>query len=291
MKVEFIESTDESKFVMYDIYNIPNCFLELIYNTNMETNIFKIKIYFPNHNLNIGDTIFISKSLNYYTIDEKYINSSLGHKISNIFDENYFEIILTNINLIDDVGNTKGGFSIEIRKSAIFRLYFNYDDTFGSLIGFKLVGNQYSITYYSQQIFNYEITNKQPYYNNISSILIVNNSIQPQDLITDFQTESYTYMLLLVDGLNNNNNPNGPSYFYKFLITQPPNNYLFNTFVNSPVYFNPPISTLNKLKLTLVYPNGGLVNMDNLNYSLTFEITTLNNLPENTNINTNMSRI
>jgi len=45
----------------------------------------------------------------------------------------------------------------------------------------------------------------------------------------------------LVEGLNNNNNPNGPSYFYKFLINQPPGNYLFNTFVNSPVYFNPPL--------------------------------------------------
>ena len=66
---------------------------------------------------------------------------------------------------------------------------------------------------------------------------------------------------------------------------------MFNTFVNSPVYFNPPIRSLNNLKLTLVYPNGGLVNMGNLNYSLTFEITTINNLPENTNVNTNMSRI
>ena len=292
MEVEFNESSNETKFVMYDIYKNPNCLVEYSnINTMNGTNEFKIKIYLQNHNLSIGDKIFISNSLDYYVISLEYINSSLGHKVSNVLDNNYFEIVLSNINLIDDVGDTKGGYGITIKKFAIFRLYFNYDDTFGSLMGFKLVGYDDSITNYSNSSSNYVLTNKQPYYNDIASILIVNNVIPPQNLITDFQTESYTYLLLLVEGLNNNNNPNGLSYFYKFLINQPPNNYLFNTFVNSPVYFNPPIRELNKLKLTLVYPNGGLVNMGNLNYSLTFEITTINNLPENTNINTNMSRI
>lgn len=292
MEVEFSESTNETKFVMYDIYNNPNCLVEYsdISSVN-ETNKFKIKIYLQNHNLSVGDKIFISNSLDYYVIAEKYINSLSGHQVSNVLDNNYFEIILSNINPINDVGNTKGGYSIVIKKYAIFRLYFSFDDTFGSLMGFRLVGYDDSITSYSSPLYNYIITNKQPYYNDIPSILIVNNVIPPQNLITDFQTESYTYLLLLIEGLNNNNNPNGPSYFYKFLINQPPDNYLFNTFVNSPVYFNPPIRELNKLKLTLVYPNGGLVNMGNLNYSLTFEITTVNNLPENTNINTNMSRI
>lgn len=296
MEVSFIESTNETKFVMYDIYNNPNSLIEY---TNVDTisegegesNKFKIKIYLQNHNLNVGDTIYISGSLDYYVIAKEYINSSSGHKVSNVMDNNYFEIVLGNINPIVDVGNTRGGYSIVIKKYAIFRLYFNYDDTFGNLMGFKLVGYDDSITNYSSPLYNYTITNKQPYYNDVSSIIIVSGILPPQNLITDFQSESYTYILLLVEGLNNNNNPNGPSYFYKFLINQPPNNYLFNTFVNSPVYFNPPIRELNKLKLTLVYPNGGLVNMGNLNYSLTFEITTVNNLPENTNINTNMSRI
>lgn len=292
MEVEFNESTNETKFVMYDIYNNPNCFVEYsdISSVN-ESNKFKIKIYLQNHNLNAGDKVFISNSLDYYVIAKEYINSLSGHKVSNILDNNYFEIILSNINLINDVGNSKGGYGIIIKKYAIFKLYFNYDDTFGSLMGFRLSGNENSITDYSSSSYDYVITNKQPYYNDIATILIVNNAIPAQNLITDFQSESYTYLLLLVEGLNNNNNPNGIAYFYKFLINQPPNNYLFNTYVNSPVYFNPPIRELNKLKLSLVYPNGGLVNMGNLNYSLTFEITTVNNLPENTNINTNMSRI
>lgn len=291
MEVEFIENINKSIFKMYDIYNVPNCFIEFTNNSTDEKNIFKIKIFLPNHNLKIYDTIFISYALDYYIISEEYINSSMGHKVTNVFDDDFFEITFTNINTITDVGNTKGGYSIQLKKYAIFKLYFNFEDTFGKLMGFRLVGEKYSITDYSNAINNYTITNKEEYYYEINKILIVNNTIPPQNVITDFESQPYTYLLLLLDGLNNNTNPNGPSYFYKFLINKPTNNYLLNTFVNSPVYFNPPIGNLNELNLTLVYPNGGLVNMGNLNYSLTFEITTLNNLPENTNINTNMARI
>lgn len=291
IEVQFITETNTSMFVMYDVYNIPNSFVEF---TNLSTqivNLFKIKIYTKQHNLKIGDKINIEGALSYYVIDEKYINSKNGHIVSNVFNEDNFEITISNINTIDNVDDTKGGFNIQLKKKAIFRLYFNFQDTFGKLIGFNFVGYNNAITNYSNAFPYYTITNKQTYYSDISSILIANNNLPPQNLITDFSNEQYTYLLLLIDGLNNNNNPNGPSYFYKFLINQPPGSYLFNTFVNSPVYFNPPIRNLNELKLTLVYPDGSLVNMGNLNYSLTFEITTLNNAPENTNINTNMARI
>lgn len=291
MEVEFIQETNESKFKMYDIYNIPNCFVEFNSILKSTGNLFKIKIYCPNHNLIVGDTIFISNSQSYYIIDEKYINIKKGHIVINVSNSSYFEIQIQNINPIQDVGDTKGGFNIQIKKYAIFRLYFNFTDTIGELCGFRFVGYSSSITNYSSLLEDYIISNKNKYYIDDESILIVNNNIPPQNLLTNFVNEQYTYYLLLADGLNNNNNPNGPSYFYKFLINQSPGNYLFNTFVNSPVYFNPPIRNLNELKLTLVYPNGSLVNIGNLNYSLTFEITTINNLPENTNININMSRI
>jgi hypothetical protein len=291
MEVEFTNEINESKFKMFDIYTIPNCFNEYEEIASSNQNAFKIKIFCPNHNLNKDDIIFISNSLSYFIIDNKYINTIEGHRVSNVLNSTYFEIIIKNINPIQDVGDTKGGYSVKIKKYSIFRLYFNFTDTIGQLIGFPLVGYKSSITNYSSLLPYYTITNKNAYYIDISSILIVNNNIPPQNLVTNFSNEQYTYLLLLADGLNNNNNPNGPAYFYKFLINQPPGNYLFNTFVNSPVYFNPPIHNLNELKLTLVYPNGSLVNMGNLNYSLTFEITSINNLPENTNINTNMSRI
>lgn len=291
MEVVFIKEINETRFTMYDIYNIPNCFVELKSDVSSTQNIYTIKVFCKKHNLKIGDTVYISNSIDYYMIDKTYINSKEGHIVSNVFNDDYFEITIKNINVIIDVGNTKGGYSLQLKKKAIFRLFFNFKDTFGDLIGFKLVGFDTSITNYSNVYPLNIITNKQPYYEDIGSILIVNNNVSPQNLISNFNNEEYYYFLLLVEGLNNNNNPNGPSYFYKFLINQPPGNYLFNTFVNSPVYFNPPLRNLNELKLTLVNPDGSLVKMGNLNYSLTFEITTLHNAPENTNINTNMARI
>lgn len=291
MEVSFIKEINETKFIMYDIYNIPNGFVELRNETSLTQNIYTIKIFCVKHNLKIGDTVIFSNSINYYMIDNTYINSREGHIVSKVFNNDYFEITIKNINPIVDVGNTYGGYSLQLKKKAIFRLFFNYKDTIGNLIGFRFVGFDSSITNYSNLFPYNEIINKQPYYEDITSILIVNNNISSQTLITNFNNEEYYYFLLLVEGLNNNNNPNGPSYFYKFLINQPPGNYLFNTFVNSPVYFNPPLRSLNELQMSLVNPNGTLVNMGNLNYSLTFEITTLHNIPENTNINTNMARI
>lgn len=291
MEVSFIKEINETRFVMYDIYNIPNGFVELKNNTSSTQNSYTIKIFCVKHNLQIGDTVYFYNSINYYTIDNTYINTKEGHIVSNVLNDDYFEIIIKNINPIVDVGNTKGGYSLQLKKKAIFRLFFNFKDTIGNLIGFRFIGFDTSITNYSNSYPYNTITNKQPYYEDISSILIVNNNISSQNLITNYNNEEYYYFLLLVEGLNNNNNPNGPSYFYKFLINQPPGNYLFNTFVNSPVYFNPPLRSLNELQMSLVNPDGSLVNMGNLNYSLTFEITTLHNIPENTNINTNMARI
>jgi len=291
MEVIFIKELNETRFTMYDMYNIPNGFVELKNNSSSIENSYTIKIFCIKHNLKIGDVVIISNSINYYMIDNTYINSKEGHIVSNVLNDDYFEITIKNINPIVNVGNTNGGYSLQLKKKAIFRLFFNYKDTIGNLIGFRFVGFDSAITNYSN-FFPYNvITNKQPYYEDISSILIVNNNISPQNLTTNFTNEEYYYFLLLVEGLNNNNNPNGSSYFYKFLINQPPGNYLFNTFVNSPVYFNPPLRSLNELQMSLVNPDGSLVNMGNLNYSLTFEITTLHNIPENTNINTNMARI
>ncbi len=292
MTVNFNINNNETTFNMYNMYNLPECLIELfIDNSNPDKKIYIIKIKHFNHNLNYGDTIYINNSKNYFVIDEKYINDNNGHIVRKVINENVYEIILTNINEINDVGNTYGGNSTQIKTFALFRLYFDFQDTFGSLIGFKLPGNLYSITNYANSENNYKITNLQPYYYDIEKILIVNNISSPLDLTSNFSKEKFNYILLLLEGFNNNNNPNGPTYFYKFLLNGLPNSYLFNTFVNSPVYFNPPIKYLNQLKFTFINPNGGLSNFGNLDYSLTMEVTTLNNIPENTNIATYISRL
>ena len=158
-------------------------------------------------------------------------------------------------------------------------------------MGFSFTGEPNSITGYTSVENNYTITNAEPYYFDIRKILVVNNKISPFDLVISYSKQSFSYILILAENFNNNYNPNGPSYFYKILLNGQPNSYLFNTFVQSPIYFNPPLKSLSSFKFSFILPNGGLANFGNLNLSFTLEITTLDNLPENTNITTYMSRM
>ena len=291
MKVEFDEVSSKTSFNLFDLYNLPLC-LDSINTTKINsTTIYTIRIRQPYHNLTIDDRIFITDSIDYFFIDKKYINSLEGHLVTNVINNFVYEIILININEIPDVGDTHGGANIKIKMFSIFRLYFNFKDTFGTLIGFKLSGLEYSITEYATSKNKYTITNLDPYYYNISTVLIINKNITPFDLINTYSQQTKRYVLLLINGFNLNNNPNGQSYFYKFLLNGKQNSYLYNTFVPTPIYINPPLRSLNSLNLTFINPDGGLVNFGSLNHSLTLEITTLNNLPENTNMSTFMSRI
>jgi hypothetical protein len=291
IEINFDTDTNITSVFFFNIYAHPNC-LESINEIDDDVgNKFLIRIYHINHNLKEGDTIFISDSVDYYSIKSDNINTKFGHKIIKVINNNYYEILITNINKIESVGNTKGGNEIKIKYAAIFRLFFNFPDTFGELIGFNLSGVPNSITNYSSEFPNYVITNLQPYFKDIKKILIVNNFITPFDLEASYAKSNYRYVLLLAENLNYNYNPNGQSYFYKFLLNGQPNTYLFNTFVQSPIYFNPPIKNLSNFFFSFIYPDGSSVNFGGLNSSFTLEITTIDNIPENTNISTNIARL
>jgi len=289
INVEFNETTNISTFNLFDIFILPNCFDGIIEILNSNDVI--IRINQKQHNLKKGNKIFITGSIDYYYISKNYINSLDGHIITNVINNNFYEIRINNINKIIDVDNTKGGYGIKIKTFAIFRLLFNYSDTFGSIMGFSLVGYEYSITNYANIENNYTINNIEPYYFDIKKLIYINNNIPFGELYNGYLIQNISYILLLAENLNKNYNPNGPSYFYKILLNGQQNSILFNTFVPSPIYFNPPIKSLNNFKFTFILPNGKLVNFNNLNLSFTLEISTLNNLPENTNITTYMSRM
>lgn len=289
--IDFNTENNITKINFFNIYQYPDCFELMEYEEFNNQNICIIKIFHQNHNLKKGDMIFITDSQDYYFISKKYINTLLGHQIINVINNNYYQIKITNINKIKNTGNTKGGKSIKIKYYANFRLFFDFPDTIGSLIGFTLVGYKNSITSYSGFFQNYTITNMEPYYNDVKKIITVNNSSKISDINLTYNKTNFRYILLLAENLNNNYNPGGISYFYKFLLNGLPNSYLYNTFVQTPVYFNPPIKILNNLNFTFILPNGSLVDFGNLNLSFTLEITTIDNLPENTNISTNLARI
>ena len=288
------EASNISLFKSFNIFSLPLClqsYNQIPNASNNNYNIYSIKITHPGHNLRIGDRIYITNSLDFFKVSKIYINSTDGHLITNVINDNYYEIILENINLISDTGDTGGGLSIKIKSPNSFRLRFDYTDTFGSLIGFKYVGNSSSVTIYSSEKPNNIISNILPYTYDVSKILITNNIITPQQAIYDFNRNTFDYILLQCTKFNTVSNPNGPPYFCKFLMSGPPNTVVFNSFVQTPTYINPPIRTLSTLDFKFIYPNGQEVNFYNKNFSLTIEIDSFNNTPENTGINTFTARL
>jgi hypothetical protein len=296
MDVTLNESSNIASFKSFSLYFLPKClqgYIEnIIVTNNIYSNYYSIKINHPNHNLNIGDRIYISNSLDYYIINNIYINDVSGHIITKVINNNYYEITLKNINLIPDIGpNNNGGLSIQIKTTNSFRLRFDFSDTFGSLIGFRFVGSPTAITIYSSEIPTNTINNLLPYVNDVSKILISNNTISPNQVIYDFNNNTNSYILLQCTNFNTVTNPNGPPFFYKFLMSGLPNTVVYNSFVNTPTYINPPIRTLSALEFKFIDPTGKEINFYNKNYSLTIQIDSFNNAPENTGINTFTARL
>ena len=147
------------------------------------------------------------------------------------------------------------------------------------------MGASSSITPFCNINNNYTVNNNQVYlFNNIKNENISNNTANP----------NYAYFLLLCDKLNNCYNPFSINYFYKFLFNNTTTSsvgVLYNTFVESPIYYNPPLPLLEVLKLTFVNPQGEPVNYKTFKYSFTLEIITISNETENTNINTSIAKI
>lgn len=289
MEINFNQANNITSIQMFDLYELPKC-LGLITNDN---DTYKIIINHPNHNQQVGNEIEIQHSNDFYYISKNNINGK--HKIAIINSNDSYTIILKNINIITDVGDTKGGNEIIIKTSSVFKLYFNYIDTFGSLIGFKNPGDIYSITPYSSFEYDYILTNTQSYYNDVNKILIVNKQITFDNLIIDYKNNSSKYILIKSNNiLNKQSNAGAGSnsdYFYKILLNGQNNSDVFNTFVDSPIYFDPPLDSLEKLEFSFYDSDNNLINFNGLEHSFVLQIKTISNIPENTNITTNISRI
>ncbi len=174
-----------------------------------------------------------------------------------------------------------------------FKIYFDQTDTIGNVLGFKNTGEIGSITPYSNANNNYTIDNSQSYIYGVENIFIVNNNIQNIQVSNNFNFDVGRYILLICNNqaLNQCLNPNRIAYFYKFQLSSSTGEYLFNTFIDTPIYFNPPIKYIDSLEFKFVTESGTEFNFYGINNSMTFELTSIANYPENTNLSTFVARI
>ena len=285
MNIDFDRDSNMTSITSFNNYILPDSLISV-------TNDSIIKINQKQHNLQVGDNIIIKNSTDFKKISNIYIN--MKHIVTNVLDSDNYEITLENINLIADVGDTHGGKEIIIKTHNSFRLFFNESNTCGKQIGFKYSGFSGSVTPFCNINNNYTIKNTQSYIFDISKILTVNNKLSNiEQSSRDINLSGYNYFLIQCNNFNQNLNPNGIDYFYKIQLNRrfANDNILFNTFVDAPITFNPPLKMLDSFDFTFYNPIGDVWNFYNTNHSFTLEITEITNYPENTNLSTYISRI
>ena len=202
------------------------------------------------------------------------------HYISKIVDENNYEIILTNINLSLTKNNTNGGFGCELYFDSDIKLYFNYPDTMGKILGFRDVGSSTSIT-----PFRSTITNSDLYINELN--LDVNGSpvvIKPNKI----KIHDYTYFLITCNQIKTAKNIGKvKDVFAKISITD--DELLYDTHAEAVLKLNTPIYELYELTFGFYDPDGNELDFGSEENSFLIEFFIIDNLPKNTNMNSNIT--
>ena len=283
------QNNNITQLTSYNQYILPNSITNLV--TSVNNTYWILTINHPNHNQNIGSIITIQDSINYKNIDSQYINTQ--HIVTKILGNDFYEITLKNINPLNYFTEGNGGYSITILTLNPFKIYFDKSDTIGDILGFKKTGQPDSVTPYSNNNNNFTIDNSQPYIYGSENILLVNNNLENIQVSNNFNFDMGRYILLVCNNqaLNQCLNPNGVSYFYKFQLSGSPGSMMFNTFVDNPIYFNPPIKYIDMFEFKFVTAIGDEFNFYGINNSMTFEITSITNYPENTNLSTFVARM
>lgn len=288
IKININQLNNITQLTSYNQYSLPNCITNL---NILDTFTWILTINHPNHNQTVGSIITIQNCINYKNIDASYINGQ--QTITTVLGNDFYNITLKNINPLNYYTDGNGGNSIKIMTLNSFKIYFDKSDTLGTVLGFKHAGESGSITPYSSSTNNFIIDNSQSYIFGTETIQIVNNNAQNVQVSNDFNFDVGRYILIQCKDQNLNQclNPNGVPYFYKILLQGDPGTVMYNTYVDNPIYFNPPLKYLEYFDFTFLSSTGLEFEFYGINNSMTFEITTITNSPENTNLATYIARI
>jgi hypothetical protein len=273
--------TQEINIIAYKNNNLPNSLSASLVEINNITYI-KLTIQHYGNLVEKLDTIVISGATKIGTIlDTVYINKTHTIYEVNITNQTYSVLVaplnqITNLTTIDLTGN--GGPSTIVKTKAKVSFLFDKPDTLGSVLGFKNVGQSNAITPYNTTISNFD-----PYiqYTNLNQV----GNLDTSTKLLNLSGANFYILMYINDYECIINNSNQPTAFAKILLSGTPGDILFNTFVNYPLEFDFPISTLNELHIKFTYPDGKLVDFRNIDHSFTLRIIEKVNKPYNTGIN------
>ena len=243
--------------------------------TTIGTGTYTITIRHDNHGItSLTEDILFSGFIEHLGL---YPNDLNGLHNVTIIDKDRYQFTLTNINLNPTKTVSYGGRNVTVRVPSKIKLFFNYTDTLGKVLGFKNVGSDTSIT-----DFNYIIKNTDLYINeiNTNNICVKNN-----DIILDM----FKYFLITCKELPIITNTNKVNNIFAKILTLKDTFLLIDTFSITSQFYYDPIRELYQLTLEFYYPNGELVDFGGRDHTFTIEITTFDNIPELSNITTNVT--
>ena len=288
VNVQIDDNTNIVTFTSYKskMLEIPINNVDPVINVNdpgIGNGTYTIVIDHENHNITTNKTrVLFEGFIDHLGISSSFLN---GIQEIDIIDNNRYSFVIKNVNLNERKILTNGGRNVKVLVPSPMKYYFNYPDTVGSVLGFRNPGNSTSIT-----PFNHIIRNSDPYFNEISfdvngdSIIIKNNAIK---------LYKFTYFLMecnivnLVNLLSNANTKR--NFFTKFRITE--DKIVVNEITATSVFFYDPIYELDKLSFRFYNPDNTPIDFNDVDHSFVLEITTLDNSPELTNINSTRSLI
>ena len=218
----------------------------------------RLRIYHPNHNLNINDEITISNAISTNNIPDTIINSTF--KIERILDRDTYEVKLpryTASTVQNDI--TNGGTVVVLTYPLKFRLLFDRPYTLGNILGFKDIGKPTSITKYNTIITNNSLYDNDFLDRNITNT--INLSGDNYILMSSPLFKDSSYTTGNIDGV-----------FAKLLLAGDPGSIMFNQFIQLGEYFKEPISTLSDFEVAFYDPSGELFNFGSMEHSYTLEI-------------------
>jgi len=271
----------EITFTAFKNNKLPNSLTASLVNID-NIQYVQLTIYHPSNLVEISDTIIISGAIKIGNIlDPLYLNQKFTVYNIDKNTQTYFVLIsplsqITNLSQVTFGGN--GGPGVIIQTNAKVSFIFTSQDTLGNILGFKNTGQSNAITPFKSIISNFDSYIQSTNLNQVGNI---DNSTT----LLNF-SGSNLYILMYINNYECVvNNSNQDTAFAKILLSGNIGDILFNTFVNYPLEFDIPISTLNQIDIVFKYPNGSLVDFRNIDHSFTLRIVEKTRLSYNTGIN------
>ena len=229
---------------------------------------YKLTVYHPGNFVEVGDIIEISNCSSIDVVPVTVINTKhTVYEINKTFES--YSIILPRFTSTQTKNTGNGGSAVTIKSKNLTRFLFDKSDTIGKILGFNNIGEENSIT-----VFSHITTNMDNYIvdKKFNSIGNVDNRVN----YLNFSGDNLYLLMYLNDYQSIFSNTTVGNAFAKILLPGALGEAVFNTFVNYPVEFDIPVSSLDQFVVRFLYPDGSVPEFNNLEHSFTLLITEKN---------------